>query len=168
MTTDCSLNYKFNTWKFQAQNMGRTCLVQKLFLTFRTISVHNRLILPMFCKKKRFWKRFTCITSTPCCCCWAVKYWLSVTTGLDIKFTVVTFKPAHQETSREKRSLAVTVKFLFLTSLSCRLVGTKINFQFSLSILLMMLVHIFMDKTKFWIFIHFISRTNRLERKKKY
>ena len=41
MTTDCSLNYKFNTWKFLAQNMGRTCCVQKLFLTFRTISVHN-------------------------------------------------------------------------------------------------------------------------------
>ena len=32
--------YQFSTWKFQAQNMGRTCCVQKLFLTFRTISVH--------------------------------------------------------------------------------------------------------------------------------
>ena len=41
MTTDCSLNYEFNTWKFQAQNMGRTCCVKKLFLTFRTIYVHN-------------------------------------------------------------------------------------------------------------------------------
>ena len=41
MMTDCSLNYEFNTWKFQAQNMGRACCVQKLFLTFRTISVHN-------------------------------------------------------------------------------------------------------------------------------
>ena len=41
MMTNFSLNYKFNTWKFQAQNMGRTCCVQKLFLTFRTISVHN-------------------------------------------------------------------------------------------------------------------------------
>ena len=41
MKTKCSLNYKFNTWKFQAQNMGRTCCVQKLFLTLRTISVHN-------------------------------------------------------------------------------------------------------------------------------
>ena len=41
MTTDCPLNYKFNAWKFLAQNMGRTCCVQKLFLTFRTISVHN-------------------------------------------------------------------------------------------------------------------------------
>ena len=36
--TDCSLN---NTWKFQAQNMGRTCCEQKLILTFRTIYVHN-------------------------------------------------------------------------------------------------------------------------------
>ena len=41
MTTDCSLNYKFITWKFQAQNMGRTCCVQKSILTFRTIYVHN-------------------------------------------------------------------------------------------------------------------------------
>ena len=24
MTTDCPLNYQFSTWKFQAQNMGRT------------------------------------------------------------------------------------------------------------------------------------------------
>ena len=39
MTTYCSLNCKFNTGKFQAQNMGRTCCVQKL--TFRTIFVHN-------------------------------------------------------------------------------------------------------------------------------
>ena len=42
MTTDCSLNYKFNRWKFLAQNMeGRTWSIQKLFLTFRTIFVHN-------------------------------------------------------------------------------------------------------------------------------
>ena len=41
ITTDCALNYKFNTWKFLVQNIGRTCCVQKLFLTFRTISVHN-------------------------------------------------------------------------------------------------------------------------------
>ena len=34
-------NKLFNTWQFQAQNMGRTCCVQKLFLTFRTISVCN-------------------------------------------------------------------------------------------------------------------------------
>ena len=42
MTTDCSLNYKFNTWKFLAQNMGRTCCVQKLFWMSETISVHNK------------------------------------------------------------------------------------------------------------------------------
>ena len=51
MTTDCSLNCKFNTWKFQAQNMGRTCCVQKLFLTFRTISVHN-MFSPSFPKRR--------------------------------------------------------------------------------------------------------------------
>ena len=50
MTTDCSLIYKFNTWKLLAQNMGRTCSVQKLFLTFRTISVHN-IFYP--CSEKR-------------------------------------------------------------------------------------------------------------------
>ena len=54
MTTDCALNYKLITWKFLAQNMGRTCCVQTLFLTFRTISVHN-----MFSKKKSFWQKFT-------------------------------------------------------------------------------------------------------------
>ena len=31
MTTDCSLNYKFSTWKLQAQNTLRTCSVHKLF-----------------------------------------------------------------------------------------------------------------------------------------
>ena len=45
MTKDCSLNYEFSTWKFQAQNMLRTCCVHKLFfvfvLTFKTIYVHN-------------------------------------------------------------------------------------------------------------------------------
>ena len=40
MTTDCSLNYKFNKRKFQTQTMGEHG-VQKLFLTFRTIFVHN-------------------------------------------------------------------------------------------------------------------------------
>ena len=45
MTKYCSLIYQFNTWKLQAQNMGRTCCAQKLFfvfvLTFKTICVHN-------------------------------------------------------------------------------------------------------------------------------
>ena len=45
MTTDCSLNYEFSTWKFQAQNMSRTCCVHKLFfvfvLTFRTTYINN-------------------------------------------------------------------------------------------------------------------------------
>ena len=43
MTRDCSLNYKFKTCKFQAQNMGRTCCVQKLFLTFWTIYVYSMI-----------------------------------------------------------------------------------------------------------------------------
>ena len=41
MTTDCSLNYKFNTWKLQSQNMGRTCCVHKSFWMSKTIFVHN-------------------------------------------------------------------------------------------------------------------------------
>jgi hypothetical protein len=34
MTTDCSLNYQFSTWKLQAQNIRRTCCVHKLFSCF--------------------------------------------------------------------------------------------------------------------------------------
>ena len=42
MTSDCSLNSKFNTYmKIPSSNLRRTCCVQKLFLTFRTIFVHN-------------------------------------------------------------------------------------------------------------------------------
>ena len=43
MTKDCSLNYKLITRKLQAQNMGRTCCVHKLFfvLTFRAIYAQN-------------------------------------------------------------------------------------------------------------------------------
>ena len=46
MTTDCSLNYKFSTWKLQTQNMSRTCCVHKLFWMSkfkikRTVCVHN-------------------------------------------------------------------------------------------------------------------------------
>ena len=35
MAKDCTLIYQFNTWKLQAQNMGRTCCVQKLFWTLK-------------------------------------------------------------------------------------------------------------------------------------
>ena len=50
---DYSLNYKFITWKFQAQIWGE-------HVVYRTIFVHN-MFSPMFCKKKSFWKRFACI-----------------------------------------------------------------------------------------------------------
>ena len=39
--------------KIPSSNLGRTCCVQKLFLTFRTIFIHN-MFSPMFCKKKSF------------------------------------------------------------------------------------------------------------------
>ena len=45
--------------KIPSSNLGRTFYVQKLFLTFRTIYVHN-MFSPMFWKKKSFWQRFTC------------------------------------------------------------------------------------------------------------
>ena len=32
MTTDCSLNYEFSAWKYQAQNMSKESSVHKLFL----------------------------------------------------------------------------------------------------------------------------------------
>ena len=48
--------------KIPSSNLGRTCCIQKLFLTFRTIFVHIiQHVLPMFCKKKSFWQRFTFI-----------------------------------------------------------------------------------------------------------
>ena len=40
MTTDCSLNYEFSTWKCQAQNMSRTCSVHKLFFVF-VLTIQN-------------------------------------------------------------------------------------------------------------------------------
>ena len=55
MTTDCSLNYNFNTWKFQAQTRLCTEIVSEIQIFFCT-----QHVLPMFCKKKSFWQRFTC------------------------------------------------------------------------------------------------------------
>ena len=46
--------------KIPSSNLGRTCCVQKLFLTFRTIFVSTQNVLPMFCKKKSSLQRFTC------------------------------------------------------------------------------------------------------------
>ena len=33
MTTDCSLNYKFSTWKLQAQNLGRTRVEHVVYIS---------------------------------------------------------------------------------------------------------------------------------------
>ena len=51
MTTDCLLNYKFNTWTFQAQTWGEHVVYRNGFCT--------QHVLPMFCKKKSIWQRFT-------------------------------------------------------------------------------------------------------------
>ena len=62
VTTDCSLNSKFNTWKFQAQTWGE-------HVVYRNCFWHSEQFLyttwsPMFCKKKSFWQRFTCTEPT--------------------------------------------------------------------------------------------------------
>ena len=41
MTTDLSIELQVQYMKIPSSNLGRTCCVQKLFLTFRTIFVHN-------------------------------------------------------------------------------------------------------------------------------
>ena len=52
MTTNCSLNYKFNTYmKNPSSKLGITCWVEKLFLTFRTIFVHI-MISPCSAKRR--------------------------------------------------------------------------------------------------------------------
>ena len=58
MTTDCSLNYKFNTWKFQAQNWGEHVVYRNCFWHSEQYFCTQH-VLPMFCKKKSFWQRFT-------------------------------------------------------------------------------------------------------------
>ena len=45
--------------KILSSNLGRTCCVQTLFLTLRTIFVHS-MFSPCPEKKKSFWQRFTC------------------------------------------------------------------------------------------------------------
>ena len=41
-----------------AQNMGRTCCVQKLFFDIQN-NFCTQHVLPLFCKKKSFWQRFS-------------------------------------------------------------------------------------------------------------
>ena len=88
MTTDCSLNYKFNTWKFHAQNMGENMMCTEIVFeiqnNFCTQHVPPRFKLGIFmywtcnsmnnlpsyilcvswCKNKSFWQRFTCNMKT--------------------------------------------------------------------------------------------------------
>ena len=46
MTTDCSLNYKFNTWKFQAQAWGE-------HVVYRNCFWHSEQFLYITCSAKR-------------------------------------------------------------------------------------------------------------------
>ena len=50
MTIHCSLNLQAQYMKIPSSNLGRTFCIQKLFLTFRTIFVHNMFSL---CSAKR-------------------------------------------------------------------------------------------------------------------
>ena len=50
MTTDCSWNYKFNTWKFQAQTWGEHVVCRNC-LTIRKIFVHN-MFSPYIAKRR--------------------------------------------------------------------------------------------------------------------
>ena len=58
MTTDCSLNYKFNSKLKPGENILCTEIVSDIQNNFCT-----QHVLPMFCKKKSFWQRFTCKTN---------------------------------------------------------------------------------------------------------
>ena len=51
MITDCSWNYEFSTWKFQAQNMGRTCYVH----TEIVFDIHHN-----FCTQHVLRLQFSC------------------------------------------------------------------------------------------------------------
>ena len=78
MTTDCSLNYDFSTWKIQAQNMLCTqigflfwhseqfmytaCSELRIFMYWTRTSTNNILSYygNSWCKNKYFWKLFAC------------------------------------------------------------------------------------------------------------
>ena len=50
MTTDCSLNYKFNTWKFQAQTWGEHIVYRNCF--WHSEQICTQYVLPMFFKRR--------------------------------------------------------------------------------------------------------------------
>ena len=58
MTTDCSLSYKFNTRKFQVQTWEEHVVYRNCFWIQNNFCTQH--VLPIFCKKKSFWQRFTC------------------------------------------------------------------------------------------------------------
>ena len=63
MTTDCSLNYKFNTTSMHENSKlkpGRTCCVSTEIVSDIQNNFCTQHVLPMFCKKKSFWQRFAC------------------------------------------------------------------------------------------------------------
>ena len=55
MTTDCSLNYKFNTWKFQAQTWGEHVVYKNCSECQKQFCIQH--VLPMFCKKEELLKK---------------------------------------------------------------------------------------------------------------
>ena len=61
MMTNCSSNCKFNAWNFQAQ-IWRNQVVYCQIASDIQNNFCTQHVLPMFCKKKSFWQRFTCTT----------------------------------------------------------------------------------------------------------
>ena len=58
LTQNMFIELQVQYMKIPSSNLGRSCCVLTLFLTFRTIFVHN--MFSPFCKEKSFWQRFTC------------------------------------------------------------------------------------------------------------
>ena len=61
MTTDCSLNYKFNLHENPKLKPGENMLSTEIVSDIQNnFCAQHVLVLLMFCKKKSFWQRFTC------------------------------------------------------------------------------------------------------------
>ena len=89
MTTDCLLNYKFNTWKFQDQTWGEHVVYRNCFWLSENFRTQH--VLPMFCKKKSFWQRFTCTEVTNDSLISIIEYLKQTLWKLDVNRTKVDF-----------------------------------------------------------------------------
>ena len=58
LTHNMTKDYKFYTWKIQAQTWEGNVVYRKCFWHSEIFCTQH--VLPIFCKKKSFWQRFTC------------------------------------------------------------------------------------------------------------